>query len=168
MKCAYSMSQPTSTAASFKCAIAEYEFPRSESIYSVPISQQVNDDPVQSHNERLVVFRRGGMVLRTCGGESKWDGTIEAFWASALFNFLEDCLRDGEFEKLGALGEYRALSEFESQRMLEDLLGSARSDYIAVPESPSSCVMVFNFHNLKGVVGTDSYGYFAVIWQRSK
>ena len=135
--------------ASFKRAIDEYGFPGREPIYSVGLSGQLGDDNTRAFDQRLVVFRPAGK-------ESGWHQTIEAFWASVLFNFLEDCFDDRPFEKLGQSGEYRLLSGAETKSMLGDLIGSATSDYISLPVDPTICFLAFGYRNFKAFVGSDA------------
>ncbi|MCC6123542.1 MAG: hypothetical protein IT426_01120 [Pirellulales bacterium] len=144
----------TSSPSDFKRAIDSYGFPREEPIFYVDLNWS-SEDPGHPH-EPVVLFR-------PAGPEAEWHSSIEAFWASALFNYLEDRVDDARFEELGESGEYRAIAVVEAHRVLGDLIGAARSDYITVPVHPLSCFLVYNDPDLKAVVGTDSAGYFAVI-----
>ncbi len=76
---------------------------------------------------------------------------------------LEDRFDDQRFEELGEAGEYRVLSDDESDRVLGELLGTVCCEYIRVPAAPTSCFLVYDAPNLKAVVGTDSTGFFAII-----
>lgn len=141
----------------FKQAIRSYRFPKLEPIFCIDLNGRP-DDPGYPHDPCLFVFR-------PAGPEAEWHRTIEAFWASALFNFLEDCGDDHRFEELGEAGEYRPLSDDEAHRILGDLIGEASSDYITLPVNPTSCFLVYHDADLKALVGTDSAGFFAVIWK---
>src|SRR5436309_3310745 len=102
-----------SSQSDFKQAIASYRFPGSEPICYLDLNGRLGDSRYP-HDPCLFVFR-------SAGPEAGWHKTVEEFWASALFNFIEDCLNDPSFEKLGAIGEYRALSKDEASRRLGDL-----------------------------------------------
>lgn len=123
----------------------------------VDLNARLRDDPSSSCDAFLILFR-------PAGPEAERHKTVEAFWASALFSFLEDHLEDNRFEELGEAGEYRALCDDEADRMLRQLLGTAGSEYIAVPADPTSCYLVHNESRFKALVGSDSRGFFAVIW----
>ena len=89
-----------------------------------------------------------------------------SFWASALYNFLEDSGDDRDFEELGQSGEYRALPGSEVVGILGALLGSTSSDYIDVSSEPSVCVLVHNAEDLRSLVGEDAHGFYAIFEDR--
>src|SRR5262245_33376410 len=114
----------TSSRSIFTEAIASYGFPSPEPIFCIDL----NATPSAGYPSDPCLF-----VFRPAGPEANRHRTIEAFWASALFNFLEDCVDDHRFEERGEAGEYRSLAEDEACRMLGGLVGASSSDYITIP-----------------------------------
>lgn len=137
----------------FTNAIAMYDYPHEEPIYSVELGGTLA--LTEPGRRRVVVFRPAGK-------ESTRHKTVEAFWASALFNFVEDQTIDAAFEQLGQSGAYTALSLVETRDMLDRLIGTSASEYIAVPDNPSSCCVVYDNANLVAIVGEDRFGFFAI------
>lgn len=137
----------SSSPSDFKQAIGSYRFPKSEPIFSIDLNYP--------RDECLVIFR---------AVDAKADSynTVADFWASVLFNYLEDRLEDERFEELGEAGECRDLSEDEARRVLAEMIGTADSNDIAIPRDATSCFLVHDSPNLRSLVGSDSRGFFAV------
>ena len=141
----------------FQKAIVSYRFPISEPIFSVDLN---GDHGAPGYPQAPCLF-----VFRPAGPKAEWHKTIETFWASVLFNFLEDCLDDHSFEELGESGEYRELAQDDARRVLGELIGDVTSDYITTPGETTSCCLIYDDPKLRALVGTDSAGMFAVIWR---
>ena len=85
------------------------------------------------------------------------------FWASALFNYLEDRLADIRFREIGERADYRIISDDEASKLIADF--SFQPDYIAVPADPGACVSVTCPRRLKALIGSDESGFFTIVWE---
>ena len=127
-------------------AVNCYTFPTSEPIFSCPISQ----------------------------AKAEWVGlarpteadyySIPAFWASSLFNCLEDAFLDKHFEPLGALSVWESLDVDAAVIEIADLLGQSTNPKLSV-SNLQVCYRVLNSHGFRGVIGIDSNGLFTLLWQ---
>lgn len=138
------------TARDFKTAVTDYTFPGSEPIFCMTFDRA---------DCELALFRGGG------GEQVQPHRTLVEFWASALFNYLEDNGCDELFEQFGESGSYDPLTNHDATRVLNDLLGEISSEYIVIPRAPSECYRAHNATTLKSLVGVDDAGFFAVFWE---
>lgn len=92
--------------------------------------------------------------------------SIERFWASALFNSMEDSGGLAEFRSIGALGSYRVMERHEAGLKVGELMLGKQSEIVSLPAKPELCYEVFDTPELSGFVGQDALGRFAVLMCR--
>lgn len=142
----------------FRAAIASYAFPAVEEItYESLVKTPVQN--VYPSNPSLFVFRR-------TPGASHSEDKLPLFWASALFNFLEDCGDDNVFGAVGARGSFRQVDGLEASPAIAALLAGAESEEVTIPKEPRHCFVTLDYPDFQALAGIDGHGLFAVIWRR--
>jgi hypothetical protein len=133
--------------AKYRHAIASYKLPRCEPIFSI--------EGIDSREQTATLFRPGGPIR-----EHHRD--IPEFWASALFNYLEDRLADNQFKESGERADYRVIGDDEARHLIAGL--SFPEKYIAVPTDPHACAIAMYPPLLKALIGSDANGFFTIFW----
>jgi len=129
----------------YRHAVAAYQFPKCEPIYYC--------NGIDSCGQIATLFRPGGP-------SREHHRDLAEFWASALFNYLEDQLADTQFEEIGDGADYRIISDEEAHQLTVGL--SFPAEHIGVPAEPKECAKVIFPRGLKALIGTDANGFFAI------
>lgn len=131
----------------FEKAVRDYGFPVREPITGFP--EEVSDPTGPT---RLRAVYREAQETSDCYRH------LPAFWASALFNFLEDAGLDHRYEEIGASGSYRAIdaNEGPTDADVEAESSGAIRDVV-------ECYVAHRSGGLSSFTGRDRDGMFALI-----
>ncbi len=129
-------------------AVHSYKFPMSEPIFSCPINNQ---------NPSIA-------WLSSARPTDSKHYSIPSFWASSLYNCLEDLVLDEHFESIGSSSIWQPINIDIALKEITDLLTATNSSKFTV-SGLNSCYRTLNSNGFGGIMGRDVQGLFTILWQ---
>ena len=134
-----------------KSYIKEYSFPSQEDIFSCPFHAPAMPDGF----DIICVARQSANAKHI---------SLEEFWASALYNCLEDIFSDDDYEFIGRSTNIKELPDLPHSQTIKSVL--TESDLCI--KTVQRVFEVFRIADFIGYGGTDSQGYFAIVLVKSE
>lgn len=137
----------------FQEAARNYAFPREEKLFSFPLEGLAGTSALE-----------WACAARPTEG-STW--TVPEFWASSLYNCLEDVFADELFESLAdsAISEAMPSPHRGVAKRVVDFLLSENAGALKISGAFDSR-LILDSNGYQGLVGYDDLGLLAAIWKR--
>lgn len=87
-----------------------------------------------------------------------------SFWASSLYNCLEDLLLDQHYELIGNTSIWQLIDIEVALKEITDLLTNTNSPFFSV-NGLESCYRTLNSNGFGGILGLDNRGLFTFLWK---